>query len=250
MKILLSIFILLAFAVGKIYLKVKLPAIKGTIGEKKVAITLSFLPKNKFIVLNDLMFKNGSHSTQIDHVVISVYGIFVIETKSYKGWIYGNINQDNWTQNIWGNKYPLYNPLFQNRNHIKFLTANFSEIKKYQTQLYSIVVFLRASKVQLTGDCDNVLSLHELVPYIKSHKSVIMTIEDCHDIAHLLQSFNIEDRKKRKTHKANVRSAIHFRNEKINNGICPLCGGKLIKRNGKYGDFYGCSNFPRCRYTC
>lgn len=30
---------------------------------------------------------------------------------------------------------------------------------------------------------------------------------------------------------------------------CPLCGSALVKRHGKYGDFYGCSNFPACRYT-
>lgn len=32
-------------------------------------------------------------------------------------------------------------------------------------------------------------------------------------------------------------------------GLCPRCGGELIKRNGRFGPFYGCSNYPRCRYT-
>ena len=30
---------------------------------------------------------------------------------------------------------------------------------------------------------------------------------------------------------------------------CPLCSGKLIKRTGSYGEFYGCSNYPKCKYT-
>lgn len=30
---------------------------------------------------------------------------------------------------------------------------------------------------------------------------------------------------------------------------CPLDGGTLVKRRGKYGPFVGCSNYPRCRYT-
>ena len=30
---------------------------------------------------------------------------------------------------------------------------------------------------------------------------------------------------------------------------CPRCGGLLIKKRGKYGEFVGCSNFPKCRYT-
>ena len=36
---------------------------------------------------------------------------------------------------------------------------------------------------------------------------------------------------------------------KTDGGICPKCGGKLIMREGKYGSFIGCSNFPKCRYT-
>ena len=31
---------------------------------------------------------------------------------------------------------------------------------------------------------------------------------------------------------------------------CPKCGRDLLKRSGRYGDFIGCSNFPRCRFTC
>ena len=37
--------------------------------------------------------------------------------------------------------------------------------------------------------------------------------------------------------------------KKTGDGICPKCGGKLIMRDGKYGKFIGCSNFPKCRYT-
>lgn len=31
--------------------------------------------------------------------------------------------------------------------------------------------------------------------------------------------------------------------------VCPKCGGEMIRRNGRYGEFWGCGNFPRCRYT-
>lgn len=241
--------VMIAFIAGLVYLKIKLPTIKGKIGEKGVSVTLSFLPKNEYVVLNDLMFQNGSRSTQIDHLVISVYGIFVIETKNYKGWIFGNSHRDYWTQNIWGNKYSLYNPIFQNRSHIRFLINKFSEIREHENFIFPIVVFLSASKLQLSGDCDNVLWRNELNSYIRSHNQVVMSIEDCHNIAAIMQTYNINDKKERQSHNANVRSAIYFREEKVYNGICPQCGGRLILRNGKYGDFYGCSNYPRCRYT-
>ena len=45
---------------------------------------LSLLPKKDYLVINDLLLQSGGHSTQIDHVVVSVFGVFVIETKYYK----------------------------------------------------------------------------------------------------------------------------------------------------------------------
>ena len=78
---------------------------KGKVGEDRVAHILCRLPKEEYRVINNLMLRTQSGSTtQIDHVVISQYGIFVIETKFYKGWIYGGENSEFWTQNIYGNK--------------------------------------------------------------------------------------------------------------------------------------------------
>ena len=97
--------LIIIFTIGIIYLKINLPFIKGKLGEKSVATILSFLPKDEYVVLNDIMLKNGNSTTQIDHIVVSIYGIFVIETKNYKVWIFGNAHKDYWTQNILGNKY-------------------------------------------------------------------------------------------------------------------------------------------------
>ena len=77
---------------------------KGKRGEKQVAVLLSLLPQKDYKVINDLLIQSGGHSAQIDHVVVSAYGIFVIETKYYKGWIYGGENSEYWTQNIYGHK--------------------------------------------------------------------------------------------------------------------------------------------------
>ena len=246
---LLSLIIAIIFIVGLVYLKIRIPFIKGKTGEKSVAAILSFLPKNKYIVLNDLMFKNGTYTTQIDHIVVSVYGIFIIETKNYKGWIFGSENKDYWTQNIWGNKYPLYNPILQNKSHISFLLKKFDKLREKATSIFPIIVFINASKMQLAGKCDCVLWLRELNSYIRSFTQPIMTIDECNYIASMLLTNNIEDKSKRKAHKNNVLSAIYRHENKVSQGICPLCGGRLILRNGKYGDFYGCSNYPRCRYT-
>ena len=66
----------------------------GEYGERRIKKCLSSLPEEEYFVLNDLYLKNGAKTTQIDHIVVSIYGIFVIETKTYKGWIYGDTYKD------------------------------------------------------------------------------------------------------------------------------------------------------------
>ena len=61
------------------------PKIKGKIGEIYVALFLKRLPEDRYRVINDLLLTKNGHSTQIDHVIVSIYGIFVVETKFYKG---------------------------------------------------------------------------------------------------------------------------------------------------------------------
>lgn len=79
------IFILLIGAVILIIIKISTPKIKGFIGELKVNARLNFLGAD-YIVLKNIMLKNSTGCTsQIDHVVLSEYGIFVIETKNYDG---------------------------------------------------------------------------------------------------------------------------------------------------------------------
>ena len=245
----MDVLLIIACFVGIVLWKIKKPFIKGKIGEMSVAALLSFLPKSKYVVLNDLMFKIGGNTTQIDHIVVSIYGIFVIETKNYKGWIFGNENGDYWTQNIWGKKYALYNPLYQNKRHISFLLRKFNMLEERCMYIFPVVVFLRASKLRLTGDCDCVLKLYELISYIHSFKHEIMTIDDCNYIASIFQENNVEDRSVRKTHKHNVKFAKRRHENKVMSGICPRCGGDLIKKAGRYGDFYGCSNYPLCKYS-
>ena len=67
---------------------------KGKVGEKVVAGKLDRLPKDQYRVLNNVTIPTPKGSSQIDHVVVSVYGIFVIETKNYNGWIYGGENSE------------------------------------------------------------------------------------------------------------------------------------------------------------
>ena len=77
---------------GFIFLVKKISEIRGHVGEKKVSAFLSTLPSYEYRSFNDILLATDSGTTQIDHIVVSRFGIFVIETKNYRGWITGNEN--------------------------------------------------------------------------------------------------------------------------------------------------------------
>ena len=101
----MELFTILAVAivVGRLFYFAKyLPSqaeYRGRLGEQKVCSILKKLPA-EYYLWNDIVLQRNGYSVQIDHVVISPYGIFVIETKNYTGWIYGNDDSDQWTKNI------------------------------------------------------------------------------------------------------------------------------------------------------
>ncbi|WP_308687508.1 topoisomerase DNA-binding C4 zinc finger domain-containing protein, partial [uncultured Treponema sp.] len=69
------------------------------------------------------------------------------------------------------------------------------------------------------------------------------------DIIQRIESHNIEDRKTEKQHVENIHKTIFEKRLKVKNQICPKCGNELKLRSGKYGKFYGCSNYPYCKFT-
>lgn len=218
---------------------------KGKRGEKQVAALLALLPKKSYKVINDLLIHSGGHSTQIDHVVVSIYGIFVIETKYFKGWIYGGENSEYWTQNIYGNKYQLRNPLWQNQGHVKTIARLIGD--SGDVPIYNIVAFSRQATIKVDRSLP-VMYWWNVVPYIKRHKEAHLTGVQADDIYNTLLSANVTDKTARKQHVTSVKHNQARRNTAVANGKCPRCGGNLILRNGRYGQFYGCSNYPNCKY--
>lgn len=120
---------------------------KGKRGEKQVAALLSLLPKKEYKVINDLLIQPGGRSIQIDHVAVSAYGIFVIETKYHKGWIYGGENSEYWAQNIYGYMYQLRNPLWQNQGHVKTVSRMIGD--SGNVHIYIIVAFFRQTTIKV-----------------------------------------------------------------------------------------------------
>jgi hypothetical protein len=97
---------------------------KGWDGELTVKLMQWFyLDKKTYHVFNNVILPNfGGGTTQIDHIIVSVYGIFVVETKNMNGWIYGSEKDSKWTQVFFNKKYSFQNPLRQNYKHIKTIS--------------------------------------------------------------------------------------------------------------------------------
>lgn len=102
----------------------KSPWLKGKVGELFVKIFAKFrLPQDIYIPMHDITLPTPDGTTQIDHIFVSRYGIFVVETKNMKGWIYGSEKQPQWTQKIFKQSIKFQNPLRQNYKHVKVLEA-------------------------------------------------------------------------------------------------------------------------------
>jgi len=101
---------------GKVYFKAVFPRLKGFIGERKTRKALEALPDDH-IVLHDLLLQNGDKTSQIDHVVISPCGIFVIETKACDGWLFGSEKAEYWTQVMGKRKQRFSNPFWRIRGY-------------------------------------------------------------------------------------------------------------------------------------
>ena len=76
------------------------------------------LDRLTIIFFNHITLNHGSSTKQIDHVLVSRYGVFVIETKNYKGWIFANPKHDSWTQVLFRAKFKFQNPIHQNLRHV------------------------------------------------------------------------------------------------------------------------------------
>ncbi len=240
------VFISLAFLLITTLYQSYLPGYKGTVGEKIVARQLQRLNKNEYTVLNNIYLKVNGRSIQIDHLVLSVYGIFVIETKNYSGWIHGNENSEFWTQTFYKKKIKFGNPVKQNRAHIYFLKRVLASYK--QLDYYSIIVFAGDGTLKNVCTQTPVVYKNRLIKTIRQVKTPVLSGEQVVEVADQIRRYRVIDRKVIKEHKNYVRRSYFERNRKINALICPDCGGELVVRNGKYGEFYGCSNFPRCRF--
>lgn len=238
-------FFIICYIIAIIIFLVRInPSWRGKQGEKVVSDKLHGLSR-KYHVIDDVLIRNGKYTSQIDHVVVSPYGIFVVETKNYKGWITGGQFSEEWTQHLRGQKNGFRNPIKQNYGHIKALEEMLDLDKSV---FISVVVFSDRATLKMDID-DGVVNFRNLKMYIKSYTNEKFSDEQVIRYTNLIRNADINSKENKKEHIKNVRNEIEKKGDDIKHGICPKCGGTLVERKGRYGKFLGCSNYPQCRFT-
>jgi restriction system protein len=227
----------------------KSPWFKGLIGEAMVNLVIwLFLNKQEYHTIKNVTLPTEEGTTQIDHIIVSKYGIFVVETKNMRGWIFGDRNQKTWIQKIYNHTSKFQNPLHQNYKHIKTLQ---SLLDLSENQIHSVIVFV--------GDCtfktempDNVTYTGGFIRFVKSKHNVVFSSIEVEKIIASVESNRLSV--SLKTHLNHVKHVKSIVKDKQSSKSCPICGHAMKLRESKQGiqvgkKFWGCSKYPQCKGT-
>lgn len=236
------------------------PSIKGGIGEMAVNFTTWLLLDEKlYRRISNITLSVDDSTTQIDHVVVSPFGVFVIETKNMSGWIFGGEKDAQWTQTFRRKKHRFQNPLHQNAKHVRVLAEQFDIEER---AIHSVVVFVGEAEFK-TRMPPNVRQHTGVVRYIQSFTAKVLSDEEVNRIVRQIGEQRLPENYD--THAQHVRNVRASQERKaaakaeadaaiLSSALCPECGAALVERTAKRGEnvgskFLGCSSYPKCRYT-
>lgn len=123
-------------------------------------------------LMNHLTLRMEDGTTQIDHVLLSRFGVFVIETKHYNGWIFAKPEARRWTQVWFRSRFRFQNPIFQNKRHVRAVQGVLDFLPPESVK--SVVVFSGNAefKTEVPG---GVLRVDELPGYLRMHTDEIIS---------------------------------------------------------------------------
>ena len=191
----------------------------------------------------NVIIPTSDGTTEIDHLIVSRFGIFVVELKDRSGWIFGSAAEAYWTAVHFGKRYRFQNPLRQNYGHLKAIEAFLCVDRRV---IYSAVVF-RGSFEFKTPIPDGVLC-HSYRSWIASKNDLVLDDAAVETVLKALRTNAVLGWRVRHRHTQSIR------NRYASDTTCPKCGGTLRVRMQMLGpqpgsQFLGCSRFPACRYT-
>ncbi|NLO45067.1 MAG: DNA-binding protein [Clostridiales bacterium] len=249
--------------------------------ERELRLVKLFGRKGK-VLRNVYVPKDNEETSEIDVVYITQKGIFVIESKNYSGWIFGDEGSLYWTVMLPNKmKNRFYNPIKQNQTHIKWLEQYLND----DIPLFSIIAFserCELKKLTINSEDIHVIKRDRLYATVRSiwnsaedalddekvdlvYKKLksLTKVDDAIKAAHI-ESIQERYKKREETPAQQTETTDTIKTEEIepspdvdvsdsNSDKCPKCGGDLILRTAKKGEnagknFYGCSNYPKCRF--
>lgn len=226
----------------------RLPVVKGYFGELRVRLTARLsLNRETYYRLDNITLETRDGTTQVDHVIVSPFGIFVIETKNMSGWIFGGERESQWTQKIFRKTFRFQNPLRQNFKHVKAVEEM---LGVPSDTVHSVVAFMGNSRFK-TPMPPNVTHGLGYIRYIKSFQERVFSEEEVQRLVSLLESGRMQP--SIATHRNHVTN-LKTRADPSTERLCPACGSPMVIRNVRRGaragqQFWGCSGYPKCRVT-
>ena len=143
-------------------------------------------------------------------VLLSPFGIFVIETKNMKGWIFGSEKQKTWTQKIYRHSSKFMNPLHQNYKHILALGQCLNLPKE---SLISLVVFAGDAEFK-TPMPENVTYLSGMIKFIKTKSENVFSDSEVNELKLLLETGRLKPSfKTHRTHVKHVKGIIEAKKQ-------------------------------------
>ncbi|MBO5483452.1 MAG: NERD domain-containing protein [Spirochaetaceae bacterium] len=249
--------------------------------ERELKLVQLFGRKGK-ILRNVYLPKENGETSEVDVIYITQKGIFVFESKNYSGWIFGDEKEQYWTAMLPNKeKNKFYNPIKQNRTHLKWMKEYVGD----DIPLFSIIVFserCELKKVAIQNKDIRVIKrdrTYATVRDIWDKNPDAVEVEKIDKLYERLKKLTNVDESVKVSHVANIEKK-YKKPEKIvdSNPIveidtetkseqrgeaqamqttdlfCPKCGGRMILRIARKGanagnQFYGCENFPKCRFV-
>jgi len=222
---------------------------KVFIGE--IIINLSatyFLSDDDYHPISNISITSEDGLIQIDQIIVSSYGIFVVEINKTQGWIFGNAHQQTWTQQTKKSTQQFPNPLQQNYKQCKALE---SALALEPGKLFSVIVFVGDSKFK-TEMPENITDSRGYIPFIKSKGSTLLTATAVKQALRQISDGNLKSSiKKQRKFVREVMVTKQERPESAPVKACPKCGGEMVLHTGdKVSEaghhFWGCSDFSKC----
>lgn len=232
---------------------------KGLQGEWSVDYGISAAQRMGYtgrILHNSYVPKNNGAYTEIDVLYITRKGIFVFESKNFRGWIFGDGAATYWTLSVTPHtKHKFYNPILQNKGHIHHLSKYISG----SIPFFSVIAYSQQCQIKKMSNVPpNTFMVHYndiplVMQRVWAEYPDVMSENQVLDLFNSLSQLRTTDLDVIHSH---TQSVIKHANtpEPMLSHKCPCCGGNLVLRTAKKGinfgrQFWGCSNYPKCSYT-